>query len=302
MERFASGTNQVGSPAVAMHWRIVEPADYGLEITSTHGVVGGRTNREFGFRFRMPESTRFRSRQALGTAFLLHGYGEDGGAMFPWAMYLAQAGWRSVLVDLRGHGASGGRWVTFGVEEPNDLKCLRESLESAGRVEGPYVAVGHSMGASLALRWQVVDPEVRASVALGAYAEFEKALVRLRDGYARWMPRPWVRGAARRLPQLLGVGREVLDTSSAIRGRSMRAFLVSGQGDVVTPPEDGSELRGLAGPGSGFLIVGDATHEVLPYLFDQHGEVVLRWLAEVARESRSETVAAGEGGRGQDTH
>ena len=101
---------------------------------------------------------------------------------------------------------------------------------------------------------------------------------------------------------LLGPGGEVLDTSSAIRGRSMRAFLVSGQGDVVTPPEDGSELRGLAGPGSGFLIVGDATHEVLPYLFDQHGEVVLRWLAEVARESRSETVAAGEGGRGQDTH
>lgn len=279
MDRFPSGTNWVGDPEVGIRWRLIEPADYGLAITQSNRVVGSRTNHEFSFRFRLPHDGLPRRRPSLGTAFLLHGYGVDGDALFPWGLYLAEAGWTSVLVDLRGHGGSGGRRVGFGVWETNDLRCLRESLQTAGWIRPPYVAVGHSFGASLAVRWQVVDPGIRASVAMGAYARFERAVVRLRDGYAPWVPRPWVRGAARRLPDLLGVEPWALDTEAVIRGQGVRALFVAGWGDVVTPPEDSSDLRGLAGVGSGFLIVAPASHEMLPYLFSEHGPMVVRWLA-----------------------
>jgi pimeloyl-ACP methyl ester carboxylesterase len=279
LERFPSGTNEVGHPAVPLYWRIIEPADYGLTLSLSNQVSAGRTNHEFSFRFRLPKEGLPPARPALGTVFLIHGYGVDGDALFPWGLYLAEAGWRTVMMDLRGHGSSGGRRVTFGVLETNDLRCLKESLERSGRIAGPYVALGHSLGASLAVRWQAVDPSIRASVALGAYAGFENAVVRLRDGYARWVPRAWARGAAQRLPGLLGVEKEALDTDAAMRGRSLTVFFVAGWGDVVTPPEDSGELRNLAGGGSGFLIVAPASHEMLPYLFPDHGRPVVDWLA-----------------------
>lgn len=279
LERFPSGTNEVGQPAVPLHWRIIEPADYGLTLSLSNQVSAGRTNHEFSFRFKLPKEGLPPARPALGTVFLIHGYGVDGDALFPWGLYLAEAGWRTVLMDLRGHGSSGGRQVTFGVLETNDLRCLKESLERSGRIAGPYVAFGHSLGASLAIRWQSADPSIRASVAMGAYAGFESAVVRLRDGYARWVPRAWARGAAHRLPGLLGVGQDGLDTDAAMRGKSLKVFFVAGWGDVVTPPEDSNELRKLADEGSGFLIVAPASHEMLPYLFPDHGKPVVEWLA-----------------------
>lgn len=279
LERFPSGTNVVGDPAVPLHWRIIEPADYGLTLSLSNRVSSGRTNHEFSFHFKLPKEGLPPAHSALGTVFLIHGYGVDGDALFPWGLYLAEAGWRTVLMDLRGHGSSGGRRVGFGVLETNDLRCLKESLEASGRVAGPYVALGHSLGASLAIRWQAVDPSIQASVALGAYAGFESAVVRLRDGYAPWVPRAWARGAARRLPGMLGVGPEGLDTEAAMRGKSLRVFLVAGWGDGVTPPEDSGELKKLAGQGSGFLIIAPASHEMLPYLFPDHGKPVVEWLA-----------------------
>lgn len=283
LERFPCGTNEVGSPPVALRWVRIEPADYGLSVTSSIAKAPGRDPIRYRFGFRLPADGLPPARPARGTAFLLHGYGVDLETMFPWAVYLAQAGWRSVLVDLRGHGESGGKRVTFGVLETNDLRCLRQSLEAMGEVEGPYVAVGHSMGASLALRWQTVDPAISASVALGPYARFVPAAGRLRDEYARWLPKGWVRRAAERVPGVLGVAADRLETDAAIRGREVRAFLVASAQDVITPPEDAAALRELTGGGSGFLIVSGGTHETLPYLFEQHGLLVREWLDGIAR-------------------
>lgn len=289
IERFPTGTNEVGSPSAPIRWIRVEPAAFGMEVSAAKRDEGRRGAMSYRFAFRLPREGLPPSREAKGTAFLIHGYGVDLETLFPWAIYLAEAGWRSVLVDLRGHGLSGGKRVTFGILETNDLCRLRLALEASGQVQGPYVAVGHSLGAVLALRWQTVDPEIRASVALGPFARFVPAAGRLRNEYARWLPAAWVRRAAGRVPRVLGVGAESLETDAALRGHAPRAFLVASAQDAITPPEDASALRGWLGPGSGFLIVGGGTHETLPYLFEQHGPPIVEWLAGVAREAAEGT-------------
>lgn len=278
LERFPCGTNFVGNPAVALRWIRIEPADYGLAVVPRR--IGGRGDgrMEYEFGFRLPAEGLPPAGAARGTAFVVHGYGVDLETMFPWAVSLAEAGWCSVLVDLRGHGASGGRRVSFGVWETNDLCRLRRDLEAGGQVRGPYVALGHSLGAALVLRWQSVDPEVRASVALGAYARFVPAAGRVRSEYAPWLPPAWVRRAAGRVPEILGVPPEALETEEALAGRPVRALLVASAQDVITPPEDSLRLRGKLGEGSGLLVVGGGTHETLPYLFEQHGRRVRDWL------------------------
>lgn len=288
LERFPTGTNTVGSPPAPLRWVLVEPADYGLSVTSRLEQAGSRhPHPSYELRFRLPATGLPEARPARGTAFLVHGYGVDLESMFPWAVYLAEAGWRCVLVDLRGHGGSGGRHVYFGTVETNDLCQLRRELEQAGRVRSPYVAVGHSLGASLVLRWAAVDPAIERAVALGSFAEFRPAMERLRREYAAWVPAFLVRGAARWLPKLLQVEPEALDTVSAVRGQDVKAFLVAATEDVITPPEDSQELRRILGAGSEMLVVGPATHENLPYLLDQHGPAIREWLATPPTSSRT---------------
>ena len=285
LERFPSGTNVVGHPPAGLRWVIVEPADFRTE-TRSEPRDRQRTNRvTFRFSFQLPAAGLPPPKPAVGTAFLLHGYGVDLETLLPLGVFLAEAGWRSVLVDLRGHGSSGGRQVSFGVRETEDLRELRAALAQEGRVGGPCVAVGHSLGAALALRWAAQDPEVEGAVALGPFAEFVPAALRLRSEYAKWVPRGWVRRAAEKVPGLLGVERANLDPVSVVQNRAVHALLIASAADVITPPEDAAVLESTLGPRGELLIVGGATHETLPYAFGQHGETLRQWLSALGTRS-----------------
>lgn len=285
MDRFPTGTNWVGSPTAPIRWVLVPPADYSLEVASKIWEEKDVTHGEFRLSFRLPREGLPPAMPSRGDAFLIHGYGVDLETMVPWALYLAEAGWRCVLVDLRGHGGSGGDRVTFGVAETHDLHELRLALERDGLVAGPYVAVGHSLGAVIALRWQATDPAIKATVAFGPFSEFVPAAERLRSEYASWVPSGWVRRAARKAPRLLGVEPSALEPLEILQGAEVRAFLVAGAGDRVTPPEDSSRIRELLSPPGELLIVGPISHETLPYVFSQHGKAVRSWLEQFSEES-----------------
>ena len=72
----------------------------------------------------------------------------------PWALVLAKAGYRVVLVDLRGHGHSTGDRIYFGGIERTDLvQCLdaltqRHVLRGTGRGAGHFLwrRAGVAMG------------------------------------------------------------------------------------------------------------------------------------------------------------
>lgn len=281
LEAMPTGILEVGAEGVGLRWVKVEPGDYGFGVSG--GALMGHPERaDYSFTMRLPEvgaDGEGEGREVRGTAFLVHGYGVDLESLFPWAVYLAEAGWRVVLVDLRGHGRSGGDRVTFGIREAEELCEFRRKLELAGEVHGPYVALGHSLGGTVVLRWQAMDPEVVTGVAWGGYAEFVPAAERLRSEYACWLPRCWVRRAAGRVPGLLGVPAEAMDPVSVVQGRELRVLYVAATGDRVTPPEDSQQLLGASGSGGRLLVVDGVTHETLPYGFEQHGEWVRKWLA-----------------------
>ncbi len=93
---------EVGPPAAKLRYRVIDPADYQLKVTSTNWVAHDRTHFEFTFNATVPAASNAWTAAPRGTVVLLHGYGISQFAMAPWAMCLGQAGWRCVLVDLRG--------------------------------------------------------------------------------------------------------------------------------------------------------------------------------------------------------
>ncbi|MFZ0828846.1 MAG: alpha/beta fold hydrolase [Verrucomicrobiia bacterium] len=269
----------VGPPAAKLCYRVVEPADYHLKISSTNWMEHGRKQFEFTFHADLPAQPNAWTSAPRGTVILLHGYGLAQFSMAPWALRLAQEGWRCVLVDLRGHGKSTGKRIYFGVQEAHDLSQLLDELARDGRLTEPVAAFGESYGAALALRWRTVEPRVRTVVAITPYAGLSNAVVNLGREYAGWMPQGFIRAGIKKLPAVLEVPAGELDTTTGLRRCPVTALLVAGAEDKITPVADVEQLHALAAPGSELIVVPDATHESVTYFFADLVTPVLAWLS-----------------------
>jgi pimeloyl-ACP methyl ester carboxylesterase len=105
---------------------------------------------------------------------------------------LAAAGFRAVLVDLRGHGRSTGDWLSYGVVESRDLAQTLDALEARGLRVGSVGVMGLSYGAAIAIQWAGIDARVRAVVAVAPFASLRDVV----PGYApALLPSSFVSGA-----------------------------------------------------------------------------------------------------------
>ncbi len=279
---------EVGPPKAKLRYRVVEPADYGLKVSETNWMERGEEQFVFDFNADVPGKTNAWTGAPRGTVVLLHGYGVAQFAMAPWALRLAQEGWRCVLVDLRGHGKSTGKRIYFGVQESCDLSQLLDELERRGQLCGPVAAMGESYGAALALRWKADEARVHAVVAIAPYADLETAVLNIGHDYASWVPASLLRAGLRKLPKVLELPPGELDTTTVLTRSKVAALFVAGAEDKVIPVADVERLRSLAATGSQLLIVPQATHEAVTYFFPQLAPAVTAWLSE------EKVVAAGE--------
>ncbi|MGC3956607.1 MAG: alpha/beta fold hydrolase [Verrucomicrobiota bacterium] len=155
----------VGPPAAELKVLQLPAQDYHLTISNT---VTFRQKGEFSASLNIVTNTgiNFKPRAQPATLILLHGYMLAKETMLPWALHLAQAGYRVVLVDLRGHGQSTGDQVGFGKFEVNDLRQLLDGLQARGACDETVGVMGFLYGATLALHWAAQDERIRTVVAL----------------------------------------------------------------------------------------------------------------------------------------
>ena len=287
LTNFTARFVDVGPPAARLCYRIVEPADYRVKVTATNWLEDDKKKFLFTFKATLPDPATNTPVTPRGTVILLHGYGLAQFSMLPWALCLAQDGWRCVLVDLRGHGRSTGRRIYFGTRETNDLSLLLDTLARGGQFTNSVDVVGESYGAALALRWKTVDPRVHAVVAIAPYASLSNAVMNICGDYADWMPRFLIRSGLRDLPSLLNVSPEELDMTTVLKRHPVTALFVAGADDNIAPAGEVERLHSLASPGSKYIVVPNATHEALTYYFNDLLSPVVAWLAGNSVENQS---------------
>ena len=255
-----------------------------MRVTSTNWLARGRSCFRFDFNADIPARTNAWTASPRGTVVLLHGYGLAEFVMAPWALRLAQEGWRCVLVDLRGHGKSTGRQIFYGLKETHDLSQLLAELERGGALALPVAAMGESYGAALALRWKTEEPRLTNVIAIAPYAVLSNAVLNLCHEYSPWAPRALLNAGLRKLPSLLHAKPGELDTSTVLARHPVTALFVAGEEDRIMPLADARELFEQAGADSELRVVPKATHEAVPYFFDALVPVVLAWLDAGQRE------------------
>ncbi len=147
-------------------WRMVGELSHPRRAASLDDVLDCETQKFF---FSSARSTRLSAMvyqpqgAPRGTILAFHYLGGSKTSIYPYVKNLIDHGYRVASFDYVNHGESDSRRssrYTFDA----DLKNFMAQLRMRG-IEGPYGAIGFSMGASLALTAADVYPQVRAVVA-----------------------------------------------------------------------------------------------------------------------------------------
>src|SRR5258708_1208793 len=120
---------------------------------------------------------------------IVHGLGDTLESYVDRADVLSRRGHTVLLVDLRAHGASEGRYTTLGGREREDVRAAMDALRKAGRAGAGLILMGHSMGAVAVLRAAAGQTDVRAVIAEAPYDTYRENVfhhARLLYGLPRW--------------------------------------------------------------------------------------------------------------------
>ncbi|MDB6111781.1 MAG: hypothetical protein JWR69_3531 [Pedosphaera sp.] len=278
---FVLSSVPVGPPTAKLQVMELAPGDYHVKVdVKVEARPGGKHFLTMNY---LPNPTFGLPMSPLperGTVVLLHGYIVFKETMLPWAFLLAQAGYRVVLVDLRGHGGSTGDTVSFGKYETADLVQMLDDRQRRGLCPGKVGVLGYSMGANLALHWAAHDPRVGTVVAIAPYNIVEEAMQRL----AREMGIPITARVAHSALDLVAtkLGVDWADWSgvAAARGLKVPVLLVGGAKDNISRPADIAALQAAAPAAAQSIVVPIATHEVLAVWLHELGEPVKQWFAD----------------------
>jgi pimeloyl-ACP methyl ester carboxylesterase len=195
---------------------------------------------------------------ARATVLVLHGIRDRKESMRPWGAMIAHAGYRAVLVDLRGHGRSTGDVLTYGVVDAADLSQLLDALVAHGRAAGPVGVMGHSYGAATAIEWAGRDARVAGVVAVAPFAS-------LRDVVPGYTIAPFSPAFLARVVDRAGVmgGFDPAAASplDAIARTRAPVLLVHGRGDGRIPPSHSERIHAAAPDHSELVLVDGAGHD-----------------------------------------
>jgi alpha-beta hydrolase superfamily lysophospholipase len=124
-----------------------------------------------------------------GTILWLHGKDSIKENALPIAERFIAAGFNFICYDARAHGQSGGKYITYGPREAEDITTILDAAEETfGRTTlGPYAAFGNSLGAAVILQSLPREPRLRAGVTIAAFADFQQLT---RGIAARRLPSP----------------------------------------------------------------------------------------------------------------
>lgn len=198
-------------------YRVFEPRSYQL----SYEVL--RSDRLFSVRYNLGEPGP--TQAPMGSIVLLHGWSTDGRFLLPWALRLAEQGYRTIVPDLRNHGRSGAAPAGFGTREADDVLALIEHLHQRDELPSPVHLFGVSYGAVTALhaaeRWpQHTDhPDLGAVIAVEPFANAADAIGTAIAGLLQQAPHlRWHERAARAaLRRRYGAARiaQAIDRASA---------------------------------------------------------------------------------------
>ena len=217
-----------------------------------------------------------------GTVGVLHGLCDSKVTYMRIARDLNRKGFDVVLIDLRAHGRSSGKQVTYGALEKHDVKRVLDRLVTEKTIAEPLYLMGKSIGAATAIQCAAIEPRIRGVVALAPYRDMRSVCWRFfKTRIAPFMSQEDFEKVLARAGQIGKFDPAEASTLDAIRKVRCPVLLMHGRLDTIVPHEDSQALYAAA--------TGPKALEVVPYL----GHVGLLFGREAKVVEAVEQVASG---------
>jgi dipeptidyl aminopeptidase/acylaminoacyl peptidase len=223
-------------------------------------------------------------------AIVLHGVGDTRMGILAHAGFLLAAGYTVLTPDSRGHGASGGDVITYGILEAADVHRWADLLMERHGIERLY-GVGQSMGAAILIQSLAKERRFRAVAADCPFATFEEiAFDRMTQHGAKAKLVSWplvelgfFYTRARYGPNLWHAS-----PADALRASHAPVLLIHGTADDNIPIRHSRELHSADPAGTELWEVAGAGH-VGSYSRDpgEYAERVTRFFAAHSEETKS---------------
>ncbi len=276
-----------GAGGVPLHFVAFDPGDYRLH----YRYLGESAHVPD---FALDVAAPARAAAPRGTVVLLHGWMMDSGSMLPWALQLAQAGYRTIGLDLRNHGASGQAPSGYGTREGEDVVAALKALRARGEIAGPVHVLGVSYGAATAIfAARELGPQVGGVVAMESFdnagaairAMVPHMLARAPERWSDYLALPLARwryggqnldAAIAGADRSLGLDLDRVDVGAALAQVPGCVLLIHGRDDAHVPVAQGRALAAAA-PRARYLELAGEDHLSLPLRLDRLGGTVADW-------------------------
>ncbi|MBN1937706.1 MAG: alpha/beta fold hydrolase [Anaerolineae bacterium] len=174
---------------------------------------------------------------------LVHGIHANRAYLLPQARILSQAGYHVLLIDLRGHGYSAGRLLTYGYLEALDVRAAVDYLLARPGVE-QVGAIGHSLGGAAAVRAAAGDERIAALIVQSSYSSLRLAV---EESFERFTLAP-------RWPLIIALAEartgfkiEQVDSARDLAAMSPRPVLIiHSLDDTLFPPHHAEQMYAAA--------------------------------------------------------
>ena len=195
---------------------------------------------------------------------VLHGIADSrsGAAGFA-PMFLAD-GYSVLLPDSRGHGSSGGEFVTYGLLEKRDVLEWAHWMRGEGCAE--IYGLGESLGASILIQASAIEPAFRAVVAECPFADLKAAgeyrvrgMLPLPDWISEPVARVSVASGVVYAKLRYGLDFEQVSPIAAMQQTKTPILLIHGMEDRRTPYWHSQRLA-QANPSAELWLVPHADH------------------------------------------
>ena len=219
------------------------------------------------------------------TALVIHGMTTSKAFFLSLGEDLARAGWDVVLPDLRAHGNSGGKYMTWGAIEKYDMKEIVDALIDEKLIAPRIHALGGSVGGCVAIQYAAIDTRCKGVMALA--------------------PPTGIRGGAKLLSPFST--KEVLN-STVTRAGAMAEFdpenasavsaatrlkcpliLVHGRFDVVVPFEHSQKIYNAAWEPKKLIPLWFADHNGVQLGYNKWIVKKMQLLMDMANQSKQKT-------------
>ncbi len=179
------------------------------------------------------------------------------------AARLGMEGYNVLMFDLRGHGESGGKRISGGYFERQDVLGAFDFLVARGVSPERIGVVGFSMGAGTAILAAAEEQGIWALVADSPYAHISDLLafeVARKTVLPRWLVPAFVPGAKLWADVLYGIKIGELVPEDAAARIGYPILVIHGTADTRIPYEHGVRVHRASRPGSELWLVPDVDH------------------------------------------